>query len=389
MKLKIDLLLLKRAFEEVGPVVNARPIIPIIENVMIAFIKGNIIVVGTDISNTVYSLIKSENFTVEGEVKNFLMPYKECSAFFALLNGPTESVITLTEKADQIVITRSDQKGSYKLNSDNTADYPVSKFEFEDSFNFKILGSKLFSVLKNTILFSDSTSLHSGYPSIAFKKKEESLFVYATDGYRAVEKEVEYLEGETFNFSLHKDSASALLGLIEKDMEVKVQLIGEHVLFMFDDKYIKLTISEDTPPIDGIESMLSNVSGKEKLVVNKDALITIINRATPYLNSEKKDLVLQINSDKLKVLAMHEEYGKSCDLDMLCESNISGAVVVNARFLKEVISVNTSNQIEILLEIDTATGFCKTALIIKEENSRVLLMPHQPGNYIESLKKVA
>lgn len=389
MKLKIDLILLKNAFAQVGPVMKSSPVIPIIENVLIAFINNDIVVVGTNISSTVFSVIKADDFSVEGEVTNFLMPYKECNAFFALLNGATESIISLEDKQEQVVITRLDQKGSYKLNSEDVSDYPVGKFSVDESFDFKILGSDLFNVLKSTVVFCDATSLNSGYQSIAFKQKEDSFMLYATDGYRAVEKSVQCIEGKMFDFSLHKDSVSALLSLIDKDVEVRVKSIGDHVLFLFDNKFIKVTLSEETPPIEGIESMLSNISGKEKLVIDRDALITSINRAAPYLNSEKKDLILKIKANKMKVLAMHEEYGKSCDLDMICDSSITGAVVVNSRFLKEVVNANTSEQIEILLEIDSSIGFCKTALILKEDKSRILLMPHQPGEYLGIIKDVA
>ena len=172
MKLTCSRTVLAGAFQTVSGVVPTRTPKPILQNIKLQALPGQLIITGTDQEIGIRYQVNDVNVQRPGEA---LLPTSRTAAILRELQGEEVTI----EVADEVTYIRG-ERSEYKLGYTDPAEFPaVAEFEFSDYFI--VAADQFRQLIRRTVFATDTESTRYALGGVLLDIKDSRLTLAATD----------------------------------------------------------------------------------------------------------------------------------------------------------------------------------------------------------------
>lgn len=187
----------------------------------------------------------------------------------------------------------SGEKVEYKINGYRASDYPTIDFSIPE-INLKIDAGTLSSMIEETTFATSSKETRPVLTGVNFRNDGNNLIVTATDSYRLAKKVIPLMSNE-FNITVPSKSLNEVKSIFnDLDQDIEINLNLKKIQFKNDSVLLQSRLLDGGYPE---TDRLIPTEFNHVLVINRQELITAINR-TAFIKTDNMSIVrLQINSE--------------------------------------------------------------------------------------------
>lgn len=363
---------LLRQLQTLSGVLNTSNTLPILDHVLLELTPQQLKLTGTDLETTISTTVKVET-TSEGKLA---VPAR---LLLETLKTFPEQPLTFSQKENNTIEISSDQ-GKYALAYANADEYPQAA-EVIDASTLSIQGDTLSTAIHNTIFASGNDDLRPVMSGVFFQLSSSGMTFVATDAHKLVKYErTDVFATETAEFIMPKKPLNLLKSvLVGSEEEVKVKYNNSNVQFSFDDTLIICRL------IDGKYPNYEAVIPKENpniMSINRLQLLNTVKRVSIFSNKTTHQIRLRIAGAELHISAEDIDYSNKAEERLRCSFQGDDMQIgFNARFLTEMLSNLTSEEVQLELSLPNRAGIITPVDgLEKGEQITMLVMPVMLNN---------
>lgn len=363
---------LLRQLQTLSGVLNTSNTLPILDHVLLELTPQQLKLTGTDLETTISTTVKVET-TSEGKLA---VPAR---LLLETLKTFPEQPLTFSQKENNTLEISSDQ-GKYALAYANADEYPQAA-EVIDASTLSIQGDTLSTAIHNTIFASGNDDLRPVMSGVFFQLSSSGMTFVATDAHKLVKYErTDVFATETAEFIMPKKPLNLLKSvLVGSEEEVKVKYNNSNVQFSFDDTLIICRL------IDGKYPNYEAVIPKENpniMSINRLQLLNTVKRVSIFSNKTTHQIRLRIAGAELHISAEDIDYSNKAEERLRCSFQGDDMQIgFNARFLTEMLSNLTSEEVQLELSLPNRAGIITPVDgLEKGEQITMLVMPVMLNN---------
>ena len=363
---------LQRQLQTLSGVLNTSNTLPILDHVLLELTPQQLKLTGTDLETTISATVKVET-TSEGKLA---VPAR---LLLETLKTFPEQPLTFSQKENNTLEISSDQ-GKYVLAYANADEYPQAA-EVVDASTLSIQGDTLSTAINNTIFASGNDDLRPVMSGVFFQLSSSGMTFVATDAHKLVKYErTDVVAPETAEFIMPKKPLNLLKSvLVGSEEEVKVKYNNSNVQFSFDDTLIICRL------IDGKYPNYEAVIPKDNpniMSINRVQLLNTVKRVSIFSNKTTHQIRLRIAGAELHISAEDIDYSNKAEERLRCSFQGDDMQIgFNARFLTEMLSNLTSEEVQLELSLPNRAGIITPVDgLEKGEQITMLVMPVMLNN---------
>lgn len=374
MKFVVSSSVLLKQLSAINGVVSTNPIVPILENFLLA-LEGNLLTVtASDLQTVMITEIEVES----NEKGAIAIPAK---LLLDTLRGLPEQPITLQVNAETFGTEIISDNGRYKLSGENPIDFPKTP-SVNRGQSVDLSSSALGAAIANTLFATSTDDLRPAMTGVFVQMGTENATFVATDGHRLVRYRRTDIRSDVDTSMIIQRKALNLLKscLPSDDVPVKAEFTASNAFFSFGNiRMICRLIDERFPDYEN--AIPSN--NPNSLTINRMDILSSLRRISIYSNRTTHQVRLKMSLNDLVVSAEDLDYSNEANERLMCEYNGDEMEIgFNAKFLIEVLGNLTSKTITFELSAPNRAG-----LIIpldQEENEDILMlvMPVMLNTYV-------
>jgi DNA polymerase-3 subunit beta len=374
MKFVVSSSVLLKQLSAINGVVSTNPIVPILENFLLA-LEGNLLTVtASDLQTVMITEIEVES-TEKGAIA---IPAK---LLLDTLRGLPEQPITLQVNSETFGTEIISDNGRYKLSGENPIDFPKTP-SVNRGQSVDLSSSALGAAIANTLFATSTDDLRPAMTGVFVQMGTENATFVATDGHRLVRYRRTDIKSDVDTSMIIQRKALNLLKscLPSDDVPVKAEFTQSNAFFSFGNiRMICRLIDERFPDYEN--AIPSN--NPNSLTISRMDILSSLRRISIYSNRTTHQVRLKMTLNELVVSAEDLDYSNEANERLLCEYNGDEMEIgFNAKFLIEVLGNLTSKTITFELSAPNRAG-----LIIpldQEENEDILMlvMPVMLNTYV-------
>ena len=363
---------LLRQLQTLSGVLNTSNTLPILDHVLFELTPHQLKITATDLETTISATLKVES-TSEGKLA---VPAR---LLLETLKTFPEQPLTFSQKENNTLEISSDQ-GKYALAYANADEYPQAA-EVVDASTLSIQGDTLATAINNTIFASGNDDLRPVMSGVFFQLSSSGMTFVATDAHKLVKYErTDVVAPETAEFIMPKKPLNLLKSvLVGSEEEVKVKYNNSNVQFSFDDTLIICRL------IDGKYPNYEAVIPKDNpniMSINRVQLLNTVKRVSIFSNKTTHQIRLRIAGAELHISAEDIDYSNKAEERLRCAFQGDDMQIgFNARFLTEMLSNLTSEEVQLELSLPNRAGIITPVDgLEKGEQITMLVMPVMLNN---------
>jgi DNA polymerase-3 subunit beta len=363
---------LQRQLQTLSGVLNTSNTLPILDHVLFELAPQQLKITATDLETTISATIKVEA-TSEGKLA---VPAR---LLLDTVKTFPEQPLTFSQ-ADNNTLEISSEQGKYALAYANADEYPQAA-EVVDASSLTIQGDTLATAINNTIFASGNDDLRPVMSGVFFQLSSSGMTFVATDAHKLVKYErTDVVAPETAEFIMPKKPLNLLKSvLIGSEEDVTVNYNNSNVQFSFDDTVVICRL------IDGKYPNYEAVIPKENpnvMSINRVQLLNTVKRVSIFSNKTTHQIRLRIAGAELHISAEDIDYSNKAEERLTCSFHGDDMQIgFNARFLTEMLSNLSSDEIQLELSLPNRAGIITPVDGLDEgELVTMLVMPVMLNN---------
>ena len=363
---------LQRQLQTLSGVLNTSNTLPILDHVLFELAPQQLKITATDLETTISARIQVEA-TSEGKLA---VPAR---LLLDTVKTFPEQPLTFSQ-ADNNTLEISSEQGKYALAYANADEYPQAA-EVVDASSLSIQGDTLATAINNTIFASGNDDLRPVMSGVFFQLSSSGMTFVATDAHKLVKYErTDVVAPETAEFIMPKKPLNLLKSvLVGSEEEVTVNYNNSNVQFSFDETVVICRL------IDGKYPNYEAVIPKENpnvMSINRIQLLNTVKRVSIFSNKTTHQIRLRIAGAELHISAEDIDYSNKAEERLTCSFQGDDMQIgFNARFLTEMLSNLSSDEIQLELSLPNRAGIITPVDGLNEgEQVTMLVMPVMLNN---------
>ncbi len=363
---------LQRQLQTLSGVLNTSNTLPILDHVLFELAPQQLKITATDLETTISATIQVES-TSEGKLA---VPAR---LLLDTVKTFPEQPLTFS-LADNNTLEISSEQGKYALAYANADEYPQAA-EVVDASSLSMQGDTLATAINNTIFASGNDDLRPVMSGVFFQLSSSGMTFVATDAHKLVKYErTDVVAPETAEFIMPKKPLNLLKSvLVGSEEEVTVNYNNSNVQFSFDETVVICRL------IDGKYPNYEAVIPKENpnvMSINRVQLLNTVKRVSIFSNKTTHQIRLRIAGAELHISAEDIDYSNKAEERLTCSFQGDDMQIgFNARFLTEMLSNLSSDEIQLELSLPNRAGIITPVDGLNEgEQVTMLVMPVMLNN---------
>lgn len=357
---------LLKQLQQINGVINANTVLPILEDFLFVIEKNKLTVVATDLE-TVMKISMDIEAKDSGRVcipARILMD--------SLKNLPDQPLTFNIDKNFGIEITSDN--GKYKVMGENPDNFPKEP-SADSTTSFSMSSSALVTCINKTLFAVSNDDLRPAMTGVFFELDKKGLVTVATDAHRLVKykrSDVSCPKSDTFIVP-RKPLNLLKAALPDNQDELKVSYNSNHLFVdhgstqmvcrLIDARFpdYKVVIPGDNP---------------YKMVVSRTDFQGALRRVSIFSNKSTNQVALSITGSELQLTAQDVDFSFEGNERMKCQyEGEDMQIAFNARFLIEMLSATSSDEVKMELSTPTKAGIIKPLEQDQDEDLLMLVMP--------------
>jgi DNA polymerase-3 subunit beta len=363
---------LQRQLQTLSGVLNTSNTLPILDHVLFELAPQQLKITATDLETTISAKIKVES-TSEGKLA---VPAR---LLLDTVKTFPEQPLTFSQ-ADNNTLEISSEQGKYALAYANADEYPQAA-DVVDASSLTIQGDTLATAINNTIFASGNDDLRPVMSGVFFQLSSSGMTFVATDAHKLVKYErTDVVAPETAEFIMPKKPLNLLKSvLVGSEEDVTINYNSSNVQFSFEDNLVICRL------IDGKYPNFEAVIPKENpnvMSINRVQLLNTVKRVSIFSNKTTHQIRLRIAGAELHISAEDIDYSNKAEERLTCSFQGDDMQIgFNARFLTEMLSNLSSDEIQLELSLPNRAGIITPVDGLDEgEQVTMLVMPVMLNN---------
>jgi DNA polymerase-3 subunit beta len=343
-----------------------------LDHVLFELAPQQLKITATDLETTISAKIKVES-TSEGKLA---VPAR---LLLDTVKTFPEQPLTFSQ-ADNNTLEISSEQGKYALAYANADEYPQAA-DVVDASSLTIQGDTLATAINNTIFASGNDDLRPVMSGVFFQLSSSGMTFVATDAHKLVKYErTDVVAPETAEFIMPKKPLNLLKSvLVGSEEDVTINYNSSNVQFSFDDNLVICRL------IDGKYPNFEAVIPKENpnvMSINRVQLLNTVKRVSIFSNKTTHQIRLRIAGAELHISAEDIDYSNKAEERLTCSFQGDDMQIgFNARFLTEMLSNLSSDEIQLELSLPNRAGIITPVDGLDEgEQVTMLVMPVMLNN---------
>ncbi len=313
MKFKINKEYFATGLRQVSGVVNPRPPMPVLYNVLVKAEDGKVTLATTNIDLAIKCAVKAE-VEVPGDIT---LPVRKLAQ---LVEEMPQQEITLESRDGRTARVRSG-RANFSLNGMEAENFPPLPSS-DDQHNYELGSQELMSML-HSVSYAQSTD-ESRYilNGVYFNFSEGKLSLVATDARRVaiVSRDMKIDHDEEGHVILPAKTVSELEKLLSQGKSVKIGFNDRQATFDIalgkesEDKGLSGSIYLVSKTVEGIYPDYKQVVPKEagqRIKIERELMLDAVRRMRIVVSSEPKCVRLKIADNILEISAQSPEVGEA------------------------------------------------------------------------------
>ena len=366
MKFIVSSSQLLKQLQVLGGVINNSNTLPILDNFLFELNQNELKISASDLETTMSTTINVESDS-EGSVA--------ISARLLLDTLKTFPNQPLTFKTEDNNIEISSSQGKYDMAYFDGSEFPKS-VSIESPSSTVIPGAILATAISKTIFAAGNDDLRPVMSGVFFQFATDSLTFVATDAHKLVKyARTDVVANEAAEFIMPKKPLNLLKGILGgSDSDVTIEYNDANAKFTFDNVVLVCRL------IDGKYPNYEAVIPKEnpnKLTVDRGTFLNSVKRVSIFSSKTTHQIRLKMAGTELNISAEDLDYSNKAEERLVCEYQGDDLQIgFNSRFLTEMLSNLTSNEILIEMSLPNRAGILTPIDGVEEgEYITMLVMP--------------
>jgi len=374
MKFIVNSSYLLKQLSNINGVITTNPVVPILENFLFEIDKSNLTVTASDLQTSMITEI-----TVESKEKGSIaVPAR---ILLDTLKNLPDQPVTFSIDAASYSIEISSDNGRYKLAGENATDFPKVPAVSND-FSAQISSEVLAKAVNNTIFATSSDELRPAMTGVYVNLGEKNTTFVATDGHRLVRYRRTDIKSENGSTIIIPRKALNLLKatLPSENTNVSIDFNLSNAFFKFGNiRMICRLIDERFPDYENVIPSSNPI----KMTISRMDLLGSLRRISIYANKTTHQVRLKITGSELQISAEDLDFSNEANERLSCEHEGEDIEIgFNAKFLIEMLSNATADQIKLNMSAANKAGVITPAEKDKNEDILMLVMPVMLNQYV-------
>jgi len=367
MKFIVSSSQLLKQLQILGGVINNSNTLPILDNFLFELNQNELKISASDLETTMSTTINVESDT-EGSVAISARLLLDTLKTF-----PNQPLTFKTEENNTVEISSS--QGKYDMAYFDGNEFPKA-ISIESPNSTVIPGTVLATAISKTIFAAGNDDLRPVMSGVFFQFTPESLTFVATDAHKLVKYSRTDITGnDTAEFIMPKKPLNLLKGILgNTESDVTIEYNDANAKFTFDNVILVCRL------IDGKYPNYEAVIPKEnpnKLTVDRGTFLNSVKRVSIFSSKTTHQIRLKMAGTELNISAEDLDYSNKAEERLVCDYQGDDLQIgFNSRFLTEMLSNLTSNEILIEMSLPNRAGILTPIDGVEEgENITMLVMP--------------
>jgi len=367
MKFIVSSSQLLKQLQILGGVINNSNTLPILDNFLFELNQNELKISASDLETTMSTTINVESDT-EGSVAISARLLLDTLKTF-----PNQPLTFKTEENNTVEISSS--QGKYDMAYFDGNEFPKA-ISIESPNTTIIPGTVLATAISKTIFAAGNDDLRPVMSGVFFQFTPDSLTFVATDAHKLVKYSRTDITGnDTAEFIMPKKPLNLLKGILgSSESDVTIEYNDANAKFTFDNVILVCRL------IDGKYPNYEAVIPKEnpnKLTVDRGTFLNSVKRVSIFSSKTTHQIRLKMAGTELNISAEDLDYSNKAEERLVCDYQGDDLQIgFNSRFLTEMLSNLTSNEILIEMSLPNRAGILTPIDGVEEgENITMLVMP--------------
>ncbi len=346
MKFIVSSSQLLKQLQVLGGVINNSNTLPILDNFLFELNQNELKISASDLETTMSTTIDVESDS-EGSVA--------ISARLLLDTLKTFPNQPLTFKTEDNNIEISSSQGKYDMAYFDGSEFPKA-VSIESPSSTILPGAILATAISKTIFAAGNDDLRPVMSGVFFQFATDSLTFVATDAHKLVKYvRTDVVANEAAEFIMPKKPLNLLKGILAGlESDVTIEYNDANAKFTFDNVVLVCRL------IDGKYPNYEAVIPKEnpnKLTVDRGTFLNSVKRVSIFSSKTTHQIRLKMAGTELNISAEDVDYSNKAEERLVCEYQGDDLQIgFNSRFLSEMLSNLTSNEILIEMSLPNRAG---------------------------------
>ena len=371
MKFIVSSSALLKQLQQIGGVINANTVLPILEDFLFEVEKNKLTVVATDLETVMKVTLEVES----KESGRVCIPAK--ILLDSLKNIPDQPLTFTIDSNFGIEITSDN--GKYRVMGENPDNFPKEP-QSDDTTHFTTTSSALVTAINKTLFAVSSDDLRPAMTGVFFELDPKGLQFVATDAHRLVRyKRLDVSCPKTDSLIVPKKPLNLLKAALPlNEDKITVSYNGNHLFVSHGATQMSCRLIDARFPDYKVVLPLDN---PYKLTLDRSDFQGALRRVNVFSNKSTNQVVLNIQGSELQLAAQDVDFSFEGNERMKCRYDGEDlSIAFNAKFLIEMLNATDSEEIKIELSTPTKAGIIKPTDQDENEELLMLVMPLMLNN---------
>lgn len=351
MKFQIGKEAFLEGLQQVQQVVGSKTTLPILSNVMVEAIEGQLLLTTTDLDVRITKVVSAE-VTKSGATT---LPVKRLVQIVTAL--PSAEVMVEVDGDDHATITSG--PSFFKIIGLPVDEFPSQK-EVSESREYELDREVLADALRKTSYAISTDDTRYILNGIFFQFADGKMTLVATDGRRLamMENELEFPTSHEGNFVLPTKAVRELERLLKGAGDVSMTLSSGEICFKLNDSTLVSKLIEGAYP-----NYRQVIPGepKHRMTVQREAFVATANRVALLASEKSHSIRLSFEESRLQIMANTPDVGEAREsLDVKYEGE-KMAIAFNPDFLKDPLRHLPDEEVHLDLIDEMSPGVLRTS----------------------------
>ena len=371
MKFIVSSSQLLKQLQVLGGVINSNNTLPILDNFLFEVSENQLKVSASDLETTMSAVV-----TIESDSSGSIA----ISARLLLdtLKTFPDQPLTFKTEGDSIIEISSDQ-GKYDMAYFGGDEFPKS-VSLPSPSKTIIPSNILATAISKTIFAAGNDDLRPVMSGVFFQFSSQNLTFVATDAHKLVKYTItDVTADKTAEFIMPKKPLNLLKGVLSGEEDVTIEYNDANAKFTFENFVLICRL------IDGKYPNYEAVIPKEnpnKLTVDRASFQNSVRRVSIFSSKTTHQIRLKMAGTELNISAEDIDFSNKADERLNCDYQGDDMQIgFNSRFLSEMLSNLSSNEVLIEMSLPNRAGILTTIDGTDEgEQITMLVMPVMLNN---------
>lgn len=351
---------------------SSSTVLPILENFLFEIQDNTLTVSATDLQTSMVTTMPIEA-KEEGRIA---MPSK---ILIETLKTLPDQPVAFTVDTQTLAIEISAGDGKYKLSGENADDFPKIPIA-DDTSKVAISAPILSEAINKTIFAVSNDELRPAMSGVLVQLEEESIVFVSTDAHKLVRyRRTDIGAEKAVSIILPKKALALLKSTLPGDeVEVSIEYNSTNAFFKFENIYLICRLIDERYP--DYEAVIPQVN-PNRLTVDRAIFLNTLRRVVIFANKTTHQVRLKISGSELHISAEDLDFSNEAHERLSCQYEGEDMEIgFNARFLVEMLSNLSSEEVVIEMSTSNRAGLLKPTVLDEGEDILMLVMPVMLNN---------